>query len=128
MVISQGGDSFTSTCSIWKIPVEPVRSEGLNIVVRRDRAVTKAELIERISLQTGLSKPAAGRVLAAALEAITAEMKKGHKIILLDFGTFFLSKRMARVGRNPKTGKMIKIPAARVPKFTAVKGLKEAVN
>ncbi len=90
--------------------------------------MTKTELIEQISLLTGLSRQAAGKVLAAALEAITAEMKKGHKIILLDFGTFFVSKRMARVGRNPKTGKIMKIPAARVPKFTAVKGLKEAVK
>jgi len=77
---------------------------------------------------TGLSKPAAGKVLDTTLDAITEEMKKGRKIILLDFGTFFLSTRTARTGRNPKTGEEIKIPAARVPKFTPVKGLKEAVN
>ncbi len=90
--------------------------------------MTKSELVVKITLLTGLSRPTAGKVLDAALDAITAEMKKGRKIILLDFGTFFLSKRVERKGRNPKTGETIRIPAARVPKFTAVKGLREAVN
>ncbi|MBF0505858.1 MAG: HU family DNA-binding protein [Nitrospirae bacterium] len=90
--------------------------------------MTKSELVDKITLLTGLSRPTAGRVLDSALDAITAEMKKGRKIILLDFGTFFISKRVERKGRNPKTGEAIRIPAARVPKFTAVKELREAVN
>jgi len=90
--------------------------------------MTKAELIEKIASGAELSKADAGRALDAALDAIKAGLKKGQKITLVGFGTFSVSKRKARKGRNPRTGQEIKIPAAKIPKFTAGKSLKDAVK
>lgn len=90
--------------------------------------MTKAELIEKIASGAELSKADAGRALDAALGAIKAGLKKGQKITLVGFGTFSVSKRKARKGRNPRTGQEIKIPAAKIPKFTAGKSLKDAVK
>lgn len=90
--------------------------------------MTKAELIEKIASGAELSKADAGRALDATLDAIKAGLKKGQKITLVGFGTFSVSKRKARKGRNPRTGQEIKIPAAKIPKFTAGKSLKDAVK
>lgn len=90
--------------------------------------MTKAELIDKVASGAGLSKADAGRALDAALDAVKAGLKKGQKITLVGFGTFSISKRKARKGRNPRTGQEIKIPAAKIPKFTAGKALKDAVK
>lgn len=90
--------------------------------------MTKAELIEKISSGAGLSKADAGRALDSTLDAIKAGLKKGQKIALVGFGTFSVSKRKARKGRNPRTGEEIKIAAAKIPKFSAGKSLKDAVK
>ena len=90
--------------------------------------MTKHELIEKISAAAGISKVAAGEALGAALEGITSALKRGHKISLVGFGTFSVMKRKARIGRNPQTGDVIKIPAGRVPKFSPGKALKGAVK
>ena len=90
--------------------------------------MTKAELIDKIAQSADVPKAEAGRVLDAALDAVKGALKKGQKITLVGFGTFSVSKRKARKGRNPKTGAAIKIPAMKVPKFTAGKGLKDAVR
>jgi DNA-binding protein HU-beta len=90
--------------------------------------MTKQQLIEKISGTAGLSKMAAGDALNAAIDGITAALKKGQKVSLIGFGTFSVMKRKARVGRNPKTGDVIKIPPRRVPKFSAGKELKTAVK
>lgn len=90
--------------------------------------MTKKELADKISSQAGLSKADAERALAAALENIKGALKKGQKVTLFGFGTFFVSKRKARKGRNPRTGTEIKIPSMKVPKFTAMKGLKDSVR
>jgi len=90
--------------------------------------MTKHELIEKISAAAGISKVAAGEALEAALEGITSALKRGHKISLVGFGTFSVMKRKARIGRNPQTGDVIKIPAGRVPKFSPGKALKGAVK
>ncbi|MCR5102002.1 MAG: HU family DNA-binding protein [Butyrivibrio sp.] len=90
--------------------------------------MNKTELIDAIAKESGLSKKDAGKALDALTNTITKTLKKKDKVALVGFGTFQTSKRAARTGRNPQTGAEIKIPAAVVPKFTAGKGLKDAVN
>jgi DNA-binding protein HU-beta len=88
----------------------------------------KEELIEKVSSSAGLSKADAGRALNAIINSITSALKKGQTVTLIGFGTFKVSKRKARKGRNPRTGETIAIRAAKVPKFTACKGFKDAVK
>lgn len=90
--------------------------------------MTKTELIDKIASSASLTKADAGRALDATLDAIKAALKKGQKVTLVGFGTFSVSKRKARKGRNPRTGEEIKIAATKVPKFTAGKTLKDAVK
>lgn len=90
--------------------------------------VNKSELIDAIAASADISKAAAGRALDGALDAIAKAMNKGDMVTLVGFGTFYVGKREARTGRNPRTGADIKIEAAKVPKFRAGKGLKDAVN
>lgn len=90
--------------------------------------MTKTELIDKIASNAGLTKTDAGKALDAALDSIKAALKKGQKVTLVGFGTYSVSKRKARKGRNPRTGAEIKIPATKVPKFTAGKTLKDAVK
>ena len=90
--------------------------------------MTKGELIEKVASSAGLSKADAGRVLNTTISSIISALKKGQKVILVGFGTFKVSKRKARKGRNPRTGETITIKAAKVPKFSAGKGLKDAVK
>ena len=90
--------------------------------------MNKSELIDQIAKSADLSKAAAGRALDAGITAVKASLKKGGMVTLVGFGTFYVGKRAARSGRNPRTGAAIKIKAARVPKFRAGKGLKDAVN
>jgi DNA-binding protein HU-beta len=90
--------------------------------------VNKTELIEHISANADISKVAAGRALEATLDAVKVALRKGGTVSLVGFGTFAVSKRAARTGRNPRTGAAIKIKAAKVPKFRPGKALKDAVN
>lgn len=90
--------------------------------------MNKSELIDQIAKSADISKAAAGRALDAAVGAIRTSLKKGGMVTLVGFGTFYVGKRAARSGRNPRTGATIKIRAARVPKFRAGKALKDAVN
>ena len=90
--------------------------------------MTKEELIEKISKDTSLSKADAGRALNAVVDNIVKALKKGDKVSLVGFGNFSVSKRKARIGRNPQTGATIKIAARKVPKFSAGKAFKEAVK
>jgi len=89
--------------------------------------MTKAELISKMAVNAKVSKAAAGKALDAFIDGIKASLKKEERVTLVGFGTFSVSKRKARKGRNPRTGKEIKIPARKVPKFTAGKAFKEAV-
>jgi len=92
--------------------------------------MTKAELVAAIAKKADLSKAAAEKVLNSFMDVVKAEMKKKKdkaKVALVGFGTFEVVKRKARIGRNPKTGKAIKIAASLAPKFKAGKGLKKAV-
>lgn len=90
--------------------------------------MNKSELIDSIADSADVSKAAAGRALEATIEAVKKAMKKGDMVTLVGFGTFYVGKRAARTGRNPRTGDTIKIKAAKVPKFRAGKGLKDAIN
>lgn len=90
--------------------------------------MTKAELIDKIASNASLTKTDAGKALDATLDSVKAALKKGQKVTLVGFGTFSVSKRKARKGRNPRTGAEIKIPATKVPKFTSGKTLKDAVK
>ena len=90
--------------------------------------MTKAELIDKIASGTGLSKADASRSLDSTLGSIKSAMKKGQKVTLVGFGTFSVSKRKSRKGRNPRTGDVITIPAAKIPKFTAGKSLKDYIK
>jgi DNA-binding protein HU-beta len=96
--------------------------------VKGGKIVTKAELIEKIAAGAGLSKADASRALDSTLDAIKASLKKGQKVTLVGFGTYSVSKRKARKGRNPRTGEVINIPAAKTPKFTSGKALKDALK
>ena len=86
------------------------------------------ELIESISGAADISKAAAEKALNGTLAAIAEALKKGDKVTLVGFGTFSVSKREARQGRNPQTGKEIKIAAKKVPKLSAGAALKAAAN
>ena len=88
----------------------------------------KAELIEAVAAKAGLSKADAGRALDATLEVITGALAKGDKVPLVGFGTFAVSKRAAREGRNPQTGEAVKIPARNAVTFKAGAALKDSVN
>ena len=90
--------------------------------------MNKSEMIDQIAASADLSKAAAGRALDATIAAVQAALKQGGTVTLVGFGTFYVGKRAARSGRNPRTGAAIKISAAKVPKFRAGKGLKDAVN
>ena len=90
--------------------------------------MTKEELIEKVASTAGLSKADASRVLGTILDSIKAALKKGQKVTLVGFGNFSVSKRKARKGRNPRTGEAIKIPSAKVPRFSAGKSLKDALK
>jgi len=90
--------------------------------------VNKSELIDQIAKSADMSKAAATRALDSAVKAVQGALKKGDMVTLVGFGTFYVGKRAARNGRNPRTGATIKIKAAKVPKFRAGKALKDAVN
>ena len=88
----------------------------------------KSELIEAIAKTADISKATASDALDATLSTIKVALKKEQSVTLVGFGTFKVSRRAARTGRNPRTGEAIEIKAAKVPKFSAGKALKDAVN
>lgn len=90
--------------------------------------MNKAELIEHIANSADLNKAQAGRALDAFIDAVRRSLKKGDSVSLIGFGTFTVTKRAARNGRNPRTGVAIKIKAAKIPKFRPGKGLKDAIK
>ncbi len=89
--------------------------------------MNKAELIDHIATSADISKASAARALEATLGAITETLKAGDSVSLVGFGSFAVTERAARVGRNPKTGAEVRIEAAKIPKFRPGKGLKDAI-
>ena len=90
--------------------------------------MNKTELVDAIAKQAGLSKKDAEASVKAFTDVVSKALKKGDKVQLVGFGTFEVSKRAAREGKNPQTGEKIKIKASKAPKFKAGKALKDLVN
>ena len=90
--------------------------------------MNKTELIAAIAEQAEISKKDAEKALKAFVDVVTEQLKEGEKVQLVGFGTFEVSERAAREGRNPQTGKTMKIASCKAPKFKAGKALKDAVN
>ncbi len=90
--------------------------------------MNKTELVAAIADEAGLSKKDAEKALKAFTDVVTEELKKGEKVQLVGFGTFEISERAAREGRNPQTGAAMKIAASKAPKFKAGKALKDLIN
>ncbi|MDY3110004.1 MAG: HU family DNA-binding protein [Lachnospiraceae bacterium] len=90
--------------------------------------MNKTELVAAMADQTGLTKKDVEAVLKAFTDVVSGELKKGGKVQLVGFGTFEVSERAAREGRNPQSGEPMKIAAAKAPKFKAGKALKDMVN
>jgi DNA-binding protein HU-beta len=90
--------------------------------------VNKTELVDHMATHADISKAAAARALDAAIAAIGTTLKNGGSVSLVGFGSFGVTKRLARKGRNPRTGEEITIKAAKIPKFCPGKALKDALN
>ena len=90
--------------------------------------MNKTELVAAMAEKAGLSKKDAEAALKAFTDTVAEELKKGEKIALVGFGTFEVSERAAREGRNPQTGETMQIAASKAPKFKAGKALKDAIN
>ena len=90
--------------------------------------MNKVDLVSKVSELSGLTKSDAEKATEALVTAITNALADGDEVRLVGFGAFSVAKRAAREGRNPQTGKAIKIAASKQPKFSAGKGLKDAVN
>ena len=90
--------------------------------------MTKAEIVTKVAEKVKVSKAAAAKALAVVTDSITQAIRKGDKVTLIGFGTFSVANRKARKGRNPRTGKEIKIAAKKVPKFSAGAVLKAAAS
>ncbi|WP_279231850.1 HU family DNA-binding protein [Clostridium sp. HBUAS56010] len=95
---------------------------------RRKISMNKAELIAAVAEKAELSKKDAEKAVKALTDVISEELVNGEKIQLVGFGTFEVSERAAREGRNPKSGEVMNIPASKTPKFKAGKALKDMVN
>jgi DNA-binding protein HU-beta len=90
--------------------------------------MNKADLIDKIAAASGISKAAAATAIDTTVESVTSALRKGDRVALIGFGTFSVSQRKARNGRNPQTGATIKIAARKVAKFTPGAELRKAVN
>ena len=89
--------------------------------------MTKAQLIEGMASDAKISKAAAGKALDSLIHQITKALKKGERVTLVGFGTFSVTRRKARKGRNPQTGEEIRIKARKVPRFTPGKTLRDKI-
>lgn len=94
----------------------------------RNDGMTKAELVDEVARSTELTKKHAEIIVNTVFESIVDSLKAGEKIELRGFGSFRIRKRGARIGRNPKTGDKVKVPAKRIPYFKPGKDLREMLN
>jgi len=90
--------------------------------------MNKEQLVERVASRTGLTKKSALDAINTTLGTITSTLRRGERVTLVGFGTFLVRRRAARNGRNPRTGERIRIPARKVPVFTAGKELKSVIK
>jgi len=103
-------------------------SRGIEISWVKEAKVNKAELIEEVRFQTGLTRTQSREAVSATTSVITDCLARGEKVTLVGFGTFQVGTRKARTGRNPQTGETVQIPAKKAPKFKPGKGLRERVK
>ena len=90
--------------------------------------MSKAEFVDKVAAESGLSKKDAGAAVDAVLRPIEGELKSGGEVTFTGFGKFHVAERGAREGRNPRTGESMSIAATKVPRFTAGSGLKKAIK
>lgn len=90
--------------------------------------MNKNEFVDRVADKSGMTKTDAGKVVDAVFDAVTEALQNNDDVRIVGFGTFSVTKRPAREGRNPRTGETIQIKASNQPKFSAGKGLKDALN
>jgi DNA-binding protein HU-beta len=111
-------------CGVWKCNkgeyICPILKDYFTTKTKKE-AMNKAELIDKIAKDAGVTKTQANEALDSFTNAVIATLKKGDRVTLVGFGTFSVSERSARNGRNPQTGEVIKIKARKVPKFKAGK-------
>ena len=117
--------SSSATQDVSEIGAEPGPGQAHH---QGTTQVNKTELIDHIATQADISKAAATRALDALIGGVKTALKKNGSVAIAGFGTFAVTKRAARTGRNPRTGAAIKIKAAKVPKFRAGKALRDALN
>lgn len=131
--IGSSSDALRAELALKRLPkdkkIEALQSFPSHPITYQERPkpMNKSELIDVIAKEADLSKVAAGKALDSAIGAIVKAVEKGDTVSLIGFGTFKSAKRAARTGRNPQTGKEIKIAATTVPRFTAGAGFKTAV-
>lgn len=109
-------------------PLRSMQHGRITLSNPKGAQMNKGELIDKIAKDAKVSKVQASNALNSALDGITVTLKKGSKVTLVGFGTFSVSSRKARTGRNPQSGAPLKIPAKKVTKFVAGADLKKAVN
>ena len=126
--ILTSGKACARACNAFGIARGASSSRAAQLSFDKGTHVNKQELIDVVAKTADISKAAAGRAVDGAITAIKGSLKKGQTVTLVGFGTFYVGKRAARSGRNPRTGASIKIRAAKVPKFRAGKALKDSVN
>src|SRR4030067_1244162 len=111
---------------------ESARTDGDLLIIsesiEKGGGMTKAELVEKITKDACITKKAAEQARCRVRAGVRDSLKKGKKVTLVGFGTFSVAKRAARNGRNPQTGAVIKIKAAKIPRFRAGKALKDGVR
>ena len=128
-VIAGGGCTPPRVLSLDTRQAHPSAARILrDNLIEGTHSVNKTDLIEHIAKQADISKAAATRALEALIGGVKSTLRKNGSVSLVGFGTFAVTKRAARSGRNPRTGAAIKIKAAKVPKFRPGKALKDAVN
>mgnify|MGYP003331876762 FL=1 len=105
-----------------------MKSDRIIIFRKKEKIMNKAELIDKIAGDAAITKSQANEMIDSFTSAVISTLKKGGNVTLVGFGTFSVSNRAARNGRNPQTGAIIKIKATKVPKFKAGKGFSENIN
>lgn len=108
--------------------IQRERKQARAVCVEENNIMNKNELITAVADKSGMTKKETEKILKAFTETVTEELKKGGKVQMVGFGTFEVSERAARDGRNPRTGEPMPIEASRSPKFKAGKALKDAIN
>ena len=98
------------------------------VIIKQGRNMNKAQLVELVAKKTGLSKRSVSQAVELFIDTVKSELVKGRKVTMTGFGTFMLSHRSARTGVNPQTGKIIRIPEMKVPRFKAGKDLKALIK